>query len=260
MKTKISVLVLAALCAVSMSACNSGGSAVITEQAERIEQLEGEAAELQAELDNEKSRADKLQRALDDAIAAKPESLQEALPKPEEKEKTTSSSAAPEAISSAVPAPPQTSSSVPPSQPESKPAAASSAALPSPASSAASSAPPVSHPQASRSSSGVTFSFGGGSSGTTSSSASISTAANTLSHVEILRIAEECAINAGLEWNSIAREGGFTPGISLEGLSANDWRNHFEERLADYIKLDINYVYGEITMSRHGYYVFVLYR
>ena len=247
MKTKISVLVLAALCAVSMSACNSGGSAVITEQAERIEQLEGEAAELQAELDNEKSRADELQRALDDAIAAKPESLQEALPKPEEKEKTTSSSAAPEAISSAVPAPPQTSSSVPPSQPESKPAAASSA-------------PPVSHPQASRSSSGVTFSFGGGSSGTTSSSASISTAANTLSHVEILRIAEECAINAGLEWNSIAREGGFTPGISLEGLSANDWRYHFEERLADYIKLDINYVYGEITMSRHGYYVFVLYR
>ena len=260
MKTKISVLVLAALCAVSMSACNSGSSAVITEQAERIEQLESEAAELQAELDNEKSRADELQKALDNAISAKSESSQEAPPKPEEKEKTASSSAAPEVISSAAPAPPRTSSSATLVHPESKPAAVASSTPPPPASSAASSVPPVSQPQASSSSSGVTFSFGGGSSGTTSSSASTSTAANTLSHAEILRIAEECAGKYGLQWNSIAREGGFTPGISLEGLSANDWRNHFEERFADYIKLDINYVYGEITMSRHGYYVFVLYR
>ena len=259
MKTKISVLVLAALCSVSMSACNFGGSAVITEQAERIEQLESEAAELQAELDNERSRADELQKALDEAITAKPESLQEAPPKPEEKEKPASSSAVPEAISSAAPATPQMSSSAPPSQPESKPESVASSPPPPPASSSASSVPPVSQPQASSSSSGVTFSFGG-SGGAVSSSSSASTAANTLSHAEILRIAEECADKYGLQWNSIAKEGGFDPGVSIDNVSKEEWQEFFDTMYGMYSKQDRTYIYGEVTVSRHGYHVFVLYR
>jgi len=250
MKTKISVLVLAALCAVSMSACNSSGSAVIAEQAEKIEQLEGEAAELQVELDNERSRADELQRALDDAITAKPESSQEAPSKPEEKEKTASSSAAPDAISSVAPAPPV--------QPESKPAAVASSAPPPPTSSAASSVPPVSQPQASSSSSGVTFSFGGSGGAVSSSS---STSQNGISHERYIQIVKECAEEAGLEWDGSVKDwGGFDPGVTVDARTEEGTRQSYRATFKDYAKLGVHYVYGEITMSRHGYYVFVLYR
>ena len=235
----------------ALSSCN-----VMQELAANISEDESPIAESNSGLEQEIADRDKEIEQLKEQL----ERLQEDAAKAESEAQASSEVVSKQEISST---PPQTSSAPPPS---SSAASASSQVSSQVASSSSSQSSSVAQSSSqaggitgSSDSGGITFSFGGS---TASSSASYAKdSQNSLSHAEILRIAEECAIDVGLNWDlDMKEQGGFEPGVSLGGLSKSDWVEGFKEKFEYYKDIGIRRVYGEIAMSRHGYYVFVLYR
>ena len=261
----------------ALSSCN-----VTQEPAASISEEESSIAENNADLEQEIADRDKeieqlkeqLERLQEDAAKAESEAQasSEAVSKLEVSQLASS---APLQTSSA-PLPPSSSVASASSQVSSSSAASSSNPQSSqaPASSAASSKPSSSSSQSSSvaqsssqavgitgssDSSGITFSFGGSGGAVSNSS---STAQNGISHERYIQIVKECAEEVGLEWDDNMKvQGGFDPGVTVDGRTEEATRQSYRNILENYAAQgNRSAVYGEITMSRHGYYVFVLYR